>query len=502
MDSRAVLSIKNLEIRDSLGSVLVENISLEVLPQEIVCIQGQSGVGKTITALAAIGLLPSSLKATKGEIWLDGSMVFPDNSNKTQQLRGNVVSMVFQDPKASFNLLHSIGSQMGDVLQAHYPNMSLKERRYRVENILGEFGFENVGRIYHSYVNELSGGQLQRCLLASSLLIDIKLLIADEPTGSLDNKTCIEIMEVIKQINEKRKVSVLMITHDSKVAEQYAHRLITFSNGASVNSLRFEQPSENKREGKKTLIESNDKLKTNNASQPAVVRVVNLSKKYFIPNNNIFRRYKESIYALNNFTMELNAGEILGVVGSSGCGKTTLAKCLVGLIKWDQGKVEINGQNVISEVRPQRSAELGIQMIWQHPFSSLNPVMSVEEILSENIRKQNNVEKPKINKRIISVLEQVELPKTLLNRRPSELSGGECQRVAIASILLLESNILIADEAVSFLDLKTKIKIIRLLEKLRDGLGLSLIFMSHDLDIISLICDRTIELVTAKSNFN
>ena len=494
MTSSAALSIRNLEIRDSRDLKLVSNLSIEVEPQEIVCLKGHSGAGKTITALAVMGLLPSSLCISTGEIRLGGHLVLPDNNDTIGRLRGRTVSMVFQEPGTSFNHLRSIGDQVGDVLRVHKSELSFKGRCRRVKKAFAEIGFTDVERIYRSFAHELSGGQLQRCMLASTLLTDIKLLIADEPTSSLDNRSCDEVLNVIIQLNQERGMAVLMITHDLKIANRMAHRILTLTEEGLSNSISSPTPHFGLDHRRSSVTALNERSKKKRNLQTAVVRVKRLTKIFQQPVLSLFNRKNISVYALRELSLELQNSEILGITGPSGCGKTTLARCLVGLITWDEGTIEINGHAVHPVVRPQRSADLGIQMIWQHPFASLNPVMQVEEIISENIRKRGTRDKAEIDVRITTALEQVELSKKLRKQRPSELSGGQCQRVVMASILALNPNILVADEPVSYLDYRTKTNMLNLLRKLRDELGLSIIFMSHDLEAVHRISDCIIEL--------
>jgi peptide/nickel transport system ATP-binding protein len=491
MNTGASLSIKHLEIRDSYGTVLVDDVSLEVRPGEIVFLQGRSGVGKTLSALSVMGLLPSSLKISRGEIWLDGSEISHEAPGGMDGRRRHSVSMVFQDPKASFNPLRSIGEEIEDVLRIHSADVSQARRRSRVYEVLKEFGFDDPERILRSFVHELSGGQSQKCLIASAFLSDSRLLIADEPTGSLDAASSVEVMDLLKRMNEAQGLSILVITHDREAALKYAQKVITVSGGAHPTMLVARASTQNNHDVKEMQLEE-DEI-TSKVQFPLggqCVRVRNLTKTYTFPGTGRYLRHRHSVVALNGFSMELGKGEILGIVGRSGCGKTTLAKCLLGLTNWDEGYVEINEMEVPSEIRPQRSAELGIQMIWQHPFSSLNPAMRVRDILLESLRRRED----KAETRIRDALEEVELPRSFLNRRPFELSGGECQRVAIAAVLLLRPRILIADEALSFLDFGTKLRVTNLLKRLQIERNLAMLFISHDSDIVDHVCDRVVRL--------
>ena len=484
MSAENILSIKNLEIQNNFGVSLVKDISLNIKKKEIVCITGQSGVGKTITSLAIMNLLPISLKIVNGEISLNGRIIHPKGQEDIDSLRGVFVSMVFQNPKDSINPLLTIGRQLEDILNLHKPHLAQKNRKRIVEEALRDIGFNDVRRIYNSYVQELSGGQLQRCLLTPILLNNTRLLIADEPTSSLDVVSRDQILHLFKRLNQEIGLTVIIISHDKYISEM-TDRVIEF--GDIIPSGPFIN--------KENVLVLDRKLKKKDSQKTnAILRINNLTKKY--PDNHNLLSYKKSsyIYALKDFSMELYAGEILGITGPSGSGKTTLANCIVGLTKWDEGKIEINGESIKQQEGPQRCAKYKIQMIWQHPYSSLNPVMSVRAIISQNLRKSKNLSTKNYTNLISNFLKNVELADTLLEHKPTELSGGQCQRVAIASILALNPRILIADEALSYLDYKNKLGILRLLHQLRDEFNLSIIFISHDREIIGRMCDRTIDL--------
>lgn len=499
IQNNVLLSVENLEIVDPFDNTLVAGVSFYVEKKEIIALQGESGCGKTLTALALMGLLPLGLRINNGQIVFNYNNILLFDTSSFGKLRGKFISMVFQDPKTSFNPLRTIGKQLEEIIKLHEPILSINERKEKVKSILEMVGLDATGRISKSYIGELSGGQLQRCSIAANLLLNTELLLLDEPTSSLDFEATENIMNMIKDISIKKNIAIIVITHDNKVAEKYADRIIKYrggkkrlGNGENIN-VRGREKLEN---NGKSIWQYNSSSQTHET----LIKVNNLTKKYPIKNG-ISKLFKsEFIYALKEFSLELKKGEILGLTGPSGCGKTTLAKCLVGLQGWDNGTIIVNNTELRSEINPQRSARLGIQMIWQHPFSSLNPVMTIEKIFNETGYKYPREKKKEFNDTIYTTLDLINLPKSVLRKRPNELSGGECQRVAIANILLLNPNILIADEAISFLDIDTKYKIIDLFKKLNRELDLSIIFLSHDKNILDELSDRILFLRNKTQN--
>lgn len=494
-----ILSVRNLEIVDSFNSTLLTDVSFDVGKGEIVAIQGESGSGKTLTALTIMGILPVYLKISRGQIIIHSKNILASGAYSIDKLRGRVISMVFQDPKASFNPLRSIGKQFEEILDLHEPMLSKIQKQKKIKFTIKSFGFNDNERILESFFNELSGGQLQKCAIAMNLLLTNELLILDEPTSSLDFESAINVMNILNNFIHKKNLSIILITHDNKIIEKFATRIIKFRN-TSICSDNKHQIRTKKNEMKEQGKELQSKTILSNESEKSLIEINCLTKKYAIKNGFTRIFNKNFIYALKEFSLKLNKGEILGLTGTSGSGKTTLAKCLVGLEDWDSGTITLNGSNLKSEINPKRSAKTGIQMIWQHPFSSLNPAMKIEEIFSENAYQLNQKDEKNFSIKLNTLLDLVGLPKSILKRRPFEISGGECQRTAIANILLLKPKILIADEAISFLDLQSKYKVIELFKKLNIELDLSIIFLSHDIQILEQICNRILYLDNAIQN--
>jgi len=476
-DQVQCLWVNHLQVRSlATGHLLLKDVSFSINVGEFVCIRGDSGSGKTLTALTIMRLLPSTLAVAGGEIRFLGHTL--DNYS-IRAWRGTQIAMVFQELGASFNPLLPIGPQVADTLAIHHPDLSSAERKRRVESAFQDVGIEDGRRFFDAYPDELSGGQLQRCILASTLLTDVKLLIADEPTGSLDSVSRQQVLELIARLRRKRALSVLIITHDLDIAKQYADRVVTIQEGytkASVPAGEFQIAS---------VISMSPKPADD--AEP-VLAVENLSKTFRRPllRHGVSREVK----ALDHVSFVLHRREALGIVGKSGCGKTTLAHCLVNLIKPDSGTIGIDGQVIPAGERPQAAARRGIQLIWQDPLSCLNPVMTVERLIGEGLRATGEYSEIEIEKRVLKMLELVSLDVSLLSRRPRELSGGQCQRVAIARALIVQPWILVADEPVAFLDPKNKWAILDLLLKLRWETNLSLMIVSHEMDVIQRVCDR------------
>lgn len=478
----ACLQLNTVSVRSvTSGELLLKNISFNVLTGEFLCINGKSGVGKTLTALTLLNLLPDNLNWEGGTITYFGKEFTPASKNEINFLRGETVSYVFQDPNAIFNPYVKVGVQVGDILSYKRINLSVKERRRKVESSFAELGLLPSEKFYDSYPNELSGGELQRCALSSTLLIDTKILIADEPTGSLDEDSKETVLEVLLRLNRSRQMTIIMITHDDLVSKKYGDRVILIKQDANGNKNNYDN-----------YYQSSSKIEKVTLGDEAL-RVYNLSKSYPISNN--FRKKANYTTVLRNVSFSLYKRECLGITGKSGCGKTTLAHCIVGLKDLDSGYVVIDGHRLPSKVRLQYVASLGVQFLWQHSSASLNPSLSVEDLIADPLYSFKKVSSRHARREAHRFIDLVELPENLYRRRPSELSLGQCQRVAIARALAVGPRLLIADEFISALDSESKISTLKLLSQLYNTLNFSMILISHEIPILAANCHRIIYMI-------
>lgn len=479
----SVLKIENLTVsfeEKKECKQIVDGISFEVKQGEIVGIVGESGSGKSMTALAVMGLLKENAVCS-GAIYLEGEDLLSLCEKERREKRGTTMAMIFQEPMTSLNSLLRVGKQVEEVLKLH-TNLGKKGRKSRTLHALLEAGFETPEEIYDKYPHQLSGGMRQRVMIAMAMMLQPRLLIADEPTTALDASIQSKILDVIKELTQKYHTSVIFVSHDLGVIKSICQRAIVMQHGkiveqGEVNTL-FQSP---KQEYTKELIDAIPKRKCENRKklegdrEQPVLMVKNLQVSYQDRKAALFAKEKEQ-RILNGVSLELYEGEILGIVGESGSGKTTLVKAMVGLLSHYDGEVNLYKN------RP--------QMVFQDPYSSLNPVKTVGWLLEESIRVTKGASKRERRELVEEMICSVGLSKEYLKRYPSKLSGGQRQRVAIAMALITNPKVVILDEPVSALDVTVQAQILELLLKLRKQYRLSYVFISHDLNVISQMCDR------------
>lgn len=487
-----LLSVKNLAIqfedrKDSKkdGNTVVNHISFDVKAGEIVGLVGESGSGKSMTALAIMGLLKETAKITDGEIVFCNKDLQKMSEKEFIPYKGKEISMIFQEPMTSLNPLLKIGKQMDEMLLLH-EKASKEECKNRSLEWLKEAGFEVPEKIYESYPHQLSGGMRQRVMIAMAMMNRPKLLIADEPTTALDVTIQAKILQLIKHLNEKYHMAVILVSHDLGVIKQVCDRAVVMYEGTIVEQgdVRelFYHP---KQEYTKRLIDAIPRRKMleddwNQKQTKEVLTVQDLVVSYET-SESLFHKVRKNgnrKEILHGVSFTLHKGEILGIVGESGCGKTTLVKSILGLTKIDSGHVDCHNCK--------------LQMVFQDPYSSLNPCKKIGWLIEEPLRHQTTLSKEKRKHLVEEMIVSVGLSKEYLERKPGDLSGGQRQRIAIAMAVITKPEIIILDEPVSALDVTVQAQILELLEKLRDQYQLSYIFISHDLNVISQICDRTL----------
>ena len=471
----------------------VENLSFDLAAGEILCIIGESGSGKSVTAHAAMGLLPRALQITKGEIVLRGQNLLTQSPETLRQLQGRTIAIIFQDPLSALNPLMTIGAQIIEVMESHNVG-DAPSRRQKMLSLLDEVGLPEPERMQHQYPFRLSGGQRQRVMIAMALTLDPDVLIADEPTTALDVTTQAQILKLIRELQQRKAMSVMFITHDFGVVEEIADRVIVMEKGKMVESgpaqrvLRHPQHPYSRK-----LIAAVPRLqqqaRTRNALSPQVLEVKALCKTYR-SDSGWFSRSRE-VTALNKVSFSLKKGETLGIVGESGSGKSSLGRVLLKLLPADSGEVIFDGRDILpmseSAFRPLRR---WIQMVFQDPFASLNPRHTIGTILSAGPLALGGMSQTEVKRKAQQLLSLVGLEPSAWERYPHEFSGGQRQRVGIARALMFDPVLLVADESVSALDVSIQAQVLALLKEVQEKTQVAMIFITHDLRVASQVCDE------------
>ena len=491
----AVLSVKNLTI--SLPKAMerphaVNNVSFDLMDGEILCIIGESGSGKSVTASAVMGLLPSIIQVTAGSIWFKGMDLLSADDVTLQGLRGRAVSIIFQDPLSALNPLMTIGDQIIEVLDAHKVGTP-ESRRQKVKELLTEVGLPDADLLQHQYPFRLSGGQRQRVMIAMALALDPDVLIADEPTTALDVTTQAQILELIRKIQRRKKMSVMFITHDFGVVAEIADRVIVMEKGHLVEQGTAAQVlNAPTHPYTQRLIAAVPRMTTRDrdaiADTPVVLEVEKLNKTY--RSGGGFLSKARTVQAVSDVSFSIRKGRTLGVVGESGSGKSSLGRVLLKLLKSDSGRILFDGRDIAAltdeQFRPLRPY---IQMIFQDPFASLNPRHTIGRILTVGPI-AHGLPMHEAKAKALRLLKRVGLDEGAFDRFPHEFSGGQRQRVGIARALMFDPVLLVADEAVSALDVSIQAQILKLLAEIQQDTKVAMIFITHDLRVASQICDE------------
>lgn len=469
----------------------VENVNLRIKAGETLCIVGESGSGKSMIAHAVMGLLPSAVKVGGGSIRLGNTDLIQLDAAAMRRVRGRQVGMIFQEPMTSLNPVMRVVDQLMETFAAH-SLYSKDERRRRAVELLQEVGLPDPPRLAKAYPHELSGGQRQRVMIAMALALEPKLLIADEPTTALDVTTQAQILKLIERLRRDHGTAVLFITHDMGVVAEIADRVAVLEKGILVEEGPTERVLGNPTHAyTKKLLAAVPSMQPPAPKPikdaPIVFSVERLYKTY--SKKSLFGVSRE-VVAADDISFELRRGETIGIVGESGSGKSTVARCCLRLIEANSGQITL-GDIQLSELnRSQlRGHRKRIQMVFQDPFASLNPRQTVGRIISDGPVAYGTPRKAAIA-RAKELLDLVGLSANALDRYPHEFSGGQRQRIGIARALALEPDVLVADEAVSALDVSVQAQILKLIKSIQEQLGLAIIFVTHDLRVAAQICDR------------
>jgi peptide/nickel transport system ATP-binding protein len=496
MSNTTVLKIDNLAVQvvgSPTGQRVVKNIGFEIMPGETVCVVGESGSGKSVTSLSIMGLLPKDgLQACSGSILVEGEDVLRASPQRLREMRATRMAMVFQEPMTALNPVERVGDQIEEVLRVH-TKLGKSERREKVLAMLESVQLPDIKRIYDSYPHQLSGGQRQRIVIAMALILEPKLLIADEPTTALDVTTQKQILSLIRELQKKHNTAVLFITHDFGVVAEIADRIVVMNRGEVVEvGTRAEILAQPRAAYTRMLVSSVPSLipKQRTAlTSEIVLDVAALNKTYV--EKRMFGRSR-SVAAAQDVNLTLRRGEIVGVVGESGSGKSTVARCVVRLIDPTSGEIRIKGTDIAqysgSNLRPLRRR---IQIVFQDPYRSLNPRIRVGESIIEGLVNFGTPREQALAQ-AAELMRVVGLQADAMQRYPHQFSGGQRQRICIARALALEPDILVADEAVSALDVSVQAQVLALLEEIRARTGIAVLFITHDLRVAAQICDTIV----------
>ncbi|KFC70521.1 ABC transporter related protein [Bosea sp. LC85] len=466
------------------------NVSLSLAANEILCVVGESGSGKSMTANAIMRLLPGGVAIDGGRILFEGRNLADVSEAEMRKVRGAGIAMIFQEPMTALNPLRSIGDQIGEMFEIH-TDLPAGEIRTRVLALLEEVRIPDPASAIKAYPHELSGGQRQRAMIAMALALDPRVLIADEPTTALDVTTQAQILELIRDLQRRKGTAVLFITHDFGVVAEIADRVAVMSQGRVVEEGTASAVLDNPRHAyTKQLIAAVPPLKAPPArplSSDPILTIEHVSKTY--RTGGFFGRGQRITYAVKDVSLVLPKGGTLGIVGESGSGKSTLARCLVRLIDPESGEIRLNGRDLACLTREQMRAETRhIQMVFQDPFASLNPRRKAGEAVAQGLI-VHGMPRAQALARAKELFGLVGLDPAAAERYPHEFSGGQRQRIGLARALALEPEVLVADEPVSALDVSVQAQVLKLLAELRQRLGLSIVFITHDLRVAAQVCD-------------
>ena len=525
----SILKVNNLNIAFGNNEV-IHNISYHLNKNEILGIVGESGSGKSVSSLAILGLLPKKIsKITNGSIVYNGDDLTQLNSKAFQKIRGLKIAMIFQEPMSSLNPSMTCGVQVEEILLQH-SNLSKKQVKEETLTLFEKVKLPQPERVFNTYPHEISGGQKQRVMIAMAIACKPDILIADEPTTALDVTVQKDIINLLKDLQAQTKMSIIFITHDLALISEIAHRVLVMYKGEIVEQGEVETIFKNPEHNyTKALINSrptlNSRLKIlptiqdflNDSisdeiitpaerqkhhkklySKPPLLEVINVEKEY-LTKSGWFTK-PQHFKAVNNVSFKLYEGETLGLVGESGCGKSTLGNAILQLDKATAGSILYKGTDITKLSKKEtRVLRKEIQIIFQDPYSSLNPRIPVGEAILEPMKVHNLYNSDVERKaQVIEILNKVGLSEDYYNRYPHEFSGGQRQRIGIARTIALQPKLIVCDESVSALDISVQAQVLNLLNTLKIDFGFTYIFISHDLAVVKYMSDQLLVMNQGK----
>ncbi|MEP3430732.1 MAG: ABC transporter ATP-binding protein [Roseibium sp.] len=504
MTRNTLLSVQDLSVAFTQGgreTLAVDRISFDIDKGETVALVGESGSGKSVSALSVLKLLPyPAASHPSGKILMNGEDMLTASDNEMRKVRGNQVSMIFQEPMTSLNPLHPVEKQVAEILKIHR-GMSDEQARIRVLELLNQVGIRDPETRLKSYPHQLSGGQRQRVMIAMCLANEPDLLIADEPTTALDVTVQAQILKLLKDLQRQQGMALLFITHDLGIVRKFADRVCVMTGGKIVEQGPVTEIFDNpQHDYTKHLLAAEPKgdPPATDESKPIIVQADNL-KVWFPIKRGFLRRTVDHIKAVDGIDIKVREGQTLGIVGESGSGKTTLGLAILRMIS-STGQIAFKGRQIQEgswkEMRPLRR---DMQIVFQDPFGALSPRMSVSDIVGEGLQ----VHFPDLtynerDRKVAGALEEVGLDASTRHRYPHEFSGGQRQRISIARAMVLEPKFVMLDEPTSALDMSVQAQVVDLLRDLQKAHGLAYLFISHDLKVVRALANEVIVMRQGK----
>ncbi len=493
------LQVTNLNIIAKLPEIgaedrvqhLVHDVSFSMQKGRVLGLVGESGSGKTLTAKALMGILPVGIHRTGGEIAFEGVALPVDDDKAMQNIRGKRIAMLFQDPLGSFNPLHRIGRQIGEALM-HHTACSAGEAHEKIIKMLSQVGIEEPERIMKSFPHQLSGGQRQRAMLAMALMTKPDLLIADEPTTALDAAIQLQVIRALQEV--KNNVTLLVISHDLGMMRALADDLCVMQDGRIVErGPTHEVLDAPKHPYTQMLVQQAEKQKPIplSADAMAVLDVKHLHVRYPL-GSSWFWKKAPTLHAVNDISFTLKQGECLGIVGESGSGKSSLGLAALRLLA-SEGELDFMGTPLHAlQEKALRPLRKGLQIVFQDPLAALNPRLTVAACIAEGLRAHTSLTADELDAKVCTAMKDVELDPQIRFRYPHEFSGGQCQRICIARVLVMEPHVVVFDEPTSSLDRNTQFQITGLIQSLQQRLGLACLFITHDLMLARALCHNVL----------
>lgn len=490
-----VVEVKNLNLKVSglSGQPIVHDVSFTVKAGEIVGIVGESGSGKTMVARSLMKLQPPVIEISQGHIDFQGQSVPHMTDKELRSMRGAQIGMVFQEPMTSLNPSMTIGRQLEEPLRQH-TKLSAAVRRSKITEMLLRVGIKDTEAALKAFPHQFSGGMRQRIMLASAMLLKPALLIADEPTTALDALVQREVLELMLEMVREDKTALLMISHDLPMVARYCDRIIVMRKGEIVEEGACAELIANpQHEYTRALLQAmpvRGPARHLEYTRKPVIEVRGLEVEYRVSSGLLATRKMKR--ALHGIDLAVHSGEVVALVGASGSGKTTLGRCIAGLVPASGGEILFGGEKVQAGSTHYQDYRLNCQMIFQDPYGSLDPRMKIKDLVGEALRLDRSINAQDKQERVKAILEEVGLGTQYLDRYPHELSGGQRQRVAIARAVIGRPRFVVADEAVSALDVTVRAKVLELLVDLQRRYGFSCLFISHDLSVVEQLADRVV----------